>query len=77
MTSTAWPSGKPGSSNGRADAEAIAWLLGVRPNTVRMWATRGAIDRAGTDHRGRTLYDVEQVLAVATTRGYGASCVAA
>lgn len=76
MTSnTAWPSGKPTSSVSKlADATALAWLLKVKPVTVRMWAVRGLIERAGSDHRGRTVYDVDEVLRFAATRGYGPAC---
>lgn len=58
------------SESRQADASALAWLIGVRPQTVRMWAVRGLLTRAGSDHRGRTLYDVDAALECAASRGY-------
>ena len=45
--------------------------------TVRVWATRGLIQRHGTSPEGRALYDVDAVLALAVTRGYAPVGIAA
>lgn len=39
----------------------LATLLGVTPARIRLWAHRGHITRAGSDTRGRTLYDLAEV----------------
>lgn len=43
----------------------------VKPATVRQWATRGLVHRYGCDVRGRVLYDLREVLAVAEARRAG------
>lgn len=48
-----------------ADTEAIAFLTGRRPSTIRHWAHRGWLARKGTDHRRRALYDVDEAQALA------------
>lgn len=40
--------------------------------TLRTWAARGLIARHGTDAAGRTLYDVDEVLAHVATTGWKA-----
>lgn len=45
----------------------IAERLGVKPVTIRSWASRGLIRRHGTDHKGRTLYDYAEVMTLRTS----------
>lgn len=47
------------------DTAAAALLAGVAPATIRSWAAREHLERAGRDHRGRTLYRVADVEAAA------------
>src|SRR5262249_7246415 len=51
-----------------ADTQAIAFMLSRPPSTIRSWACRGDLQRHGTDPHGRTLYDVDEALALAATR---------
>jgi DNA-binding transcriptional MerR regulator len=47
------------------DSVAAAAQLGIRPVTIRSWATRGKVQRYGKDRKGRTLYNlVELTLAL-------------
>jgi phage terminase Nu1 subunit (DNA packaging protein) len=50
------------------DAYTLGALLEVQPATIRQWAARGLIRRAGRDQRGRTLYDPAEVAACAARR---------
>jgi DNA-binding transcriptional MerR regulator len=43
-----------------ADTAAIAVAVGRKPSTIRYWASRGWLERKGTGHHGRALYDVEE-----------------
>ena len=52
-----------------ADTEAIAYMLGKPPATIRSWAHRGHLRRRGTGPRQTALYDVDEVLKFATRRG--------
>jgi DNA-binding transcriptional MerR regulator len=47
-----------------ADTQAIAFLTGRTPATIRSWAHRGLITRRGTGPRGRALYAIEDAEAV-------------
>jgi hypothetical protein len=49
------------------DTGAVAYLLGTTPNAVRITATRypGLLPRRGTDAKGRTLYALADVEALA------------
>jgi predicted site-specific integrase-resolvase len=49
-----------------ADGEAIAAALGISPGTIRNWASAGKLQRRGRDGRRRTLYDLDEVEALAT-----------
>lgn len=40
-------------------ADQLGERLGVKPGTVRVWATREKVRKRGRDHLGRQLYDVE------------------
>lgn len=40
----------------------------IKASTVRQWASRRLIERRGRDAQGRTLYDYDEVLAIATRR---------
>lgn len=46
------------------DSQAAAVACGVAPGTVRSWASRGLLPRQGKDRRGRTTYDLTDVLTV-------------
>ncbi len=46
------------------DGPALAVALGVTPELIRQWATRGKLTRQGTDQHGRTMYDYTQALHV-------------
>jgi DNA-binding transcriptional MerR regulator len=50
-------------------AEAAASWLGVGPSTIRTWAHRGKMPRAGTDGQRRALYRVSDLAKVAEERG--------
>lgn len=50
------------------DTVAAAVAADVSPGTVRSWATRGRITRRGTDARGRTVYALADIMAVASSR---------
>lgn len=47
------------------DGPAIARALGLHPGTIRNWASAGVLPRRGVDARGRTLYDLDEVQALA------------
>lgn len=47
------------------DGPAIAYKLKVPEGTIRRWASTGLIARHGRDARGRTLYDYDEVEALA------------
>lgn len=51
------------------DTVAAGAAVHVSPVTIRSWAHRGALERKGTDTRGRALYDLAAVYAVAAERG--------
>jgi len=53
-----------------ADTQAIAFMLGVSPSTIRSWAHRGLITREGTGSRGRALYDTAAARAAACLLGH-------
>lgn len=60
------------------DAYALADFLKVKPAIIRKWAHQGHITRRGTRTRGYgtqpvALYDPDEVLEYATTRGILAS----
>lgn len=56
------------------DGYALARLIGVRPVTIRQWANRGFIGRHGKNHRGWSLYHLDEVLTYAKTRGHAPTC---
>jgi hypothetical protein len=56
------------------DGPALAGFLHVSRSAVRMWALRGKIHRAGTDERGRALYDVDEALRHAEELGLRPTC---
>ncbi|GAA1164296.1 DNA-binding transcriptional MerR regulator [Kitasatospora gansuensis] len=48
-----------------------AALCGVAPGTIRSWASRGLLDRAGLDGRGHPLYrQLDVARAEAATRDH-------
>lgn len=47
------------------DSVAAAVAVGVRPSTLRGWAHRGLLERAGSDDKGRALYDLGKVYGAA------------
>lgn len=49
------------------DTQAAATAAGVQPQLVRRWAARypSELPRHGRDHRGRTLYELDDVLVLA------------
>lgn len=51
------------------DTLAAAAAARVKPALIRTWATRGHLEAQGSDHRGRTLYRLDDVYrAAARTR---------
>ncbi len=44
------------------DTVTAAVAVGVRPGTIRSWASRGHIRPKDRDHKGRTLYDLQQIM---------------
>ncbi|MGX7679088.1 hypothetical protein ACSMXN_09320 [Jatrophihabitans sp. DSM 45814] len=50
------------------DGPAIAVALGRHPDQIRRWASDGLITRRGRDRNGRTLYDYDEVEAVALSK---------
>ena len=42
------------------DTKAIAFLTGRKPATIRRWASKGWLHRAGTGPHGRALYDLAE-----------------
>jgi DNA-binding transcriptional MerR regulator len=50
------------------DTVAAAAAVDVPPSTIRTWASRGLLNRHGTDRRGRTLYDLQDVVDVCRSR---------
>ena len=55
-----------------ASADALAFMFGVKPATIRQWACRGHITRAGTaPGRGRpALYDADEAEQTARRLGH-------
>lgn len=51
------------------DTLAAAAAARVAPATIRKWATRGKLERQGTDEKGRTLYDLAAVYRLARRHG--------
>lgn len=49
------------------DTLAAAHAARVRPATIRSWAHRGHLERAGTDPKGRALYVLDDVYRTAAT----------
>jgi len=47
------------------DTIALARAVDREPQTIRVWATAGLLTRRGRDTKGRTLYDLDEALAVA------------
>ncbi len=47
------------------DSQAAAAAARVPAGTIRRWAHEGRLTRHGTDHRRRTLYDLDEVTRVA------------
>ena len=52
------------------DSRAASLATHVPAATIRTWAARGHLARRGTDARGRTLYDLDEVHECAARRGY-------
>lgn len=50
-------------------AAEIEAACGIRADRIRQWASRGRISQRGTDRRGRALYALPEVLALAARRG--------
>jgi hypothetical protein len=44
------------------DTPTAAVAVNVAQGTIRSWASRGHIRAVGRDRRGRTLYDLQQVM---------------
>jgi hypothetical protein len=40
-----------------------AEVFNIPPATIRTWAARGKIGRHGSDHKGRVLYDLNEIMA--------------
>lgn len=53
------------------DSAAAAVAAKVKPATIRSWANRGQLVRQGTDHKGRTLYALAEVYALAASKTQG------
>lgn len=53
------------------DGPALAAELGVKPQTIRVWAMTGLLTRRGKDKRGRTLYDLDEALSVSESGAAG------
>lgn len=51
------------------DVYAIHAQTGVRPGTIRRWASEGRVRRYGMDERRRTLYSLDEVIGVAERLG--------
>lgn len=51
------------------DTNAAAAAVKCKPGTVRSWASRGELASKGSDHRGRTVYSLAEVYAVAARMG--------
>ena len=49
-----------------ADTETIAFMVNRPPSTIRRWAHNGWLQRRGTGHHGRALYDVTEATTLAT-----------
>lgn len=47
------------------DSQAAAMAVGVGAATIRKWAQRGHLPRRGKDHKGRTLYWINDVYTAA------------
>lgn len=47
------------------DTQAAAHAARIQPATIRSWARRGKLTQHGTDWRGRSLYDLNEVYAAA------------
>lgn len=50
------------------DTQAAAEAVQVKPATVRQWASRGHLERAGSDPKGRTVYRLADVFAAERER---------
>lgn len=50
------------------DTLAAAHAARVKPALIRTWAARGKLERKGTDQAGRTLYALDDVYRLASTR---------
>lgn len=53
------------------DGPALAAALKVKPQTIRVWAMAGLLERRGKDSRGRTLYDLDEALRVSESGAAG------
>lgn len=46
------------------DGPAIAATLGIKPDRLRKWLERGLVQARGRDSRGRTVFDLDEVIGV-------------
>ena len=53
----------------RLTASDLAERLGLKATEIRVWGSRGHVDKRGKDHNGITLYDVESVRRHAVSAG--------
>jgi hypothetical protein len=53
------------------DGPALAVELGVKPQTIRVWAMAGLLTRRGKDRRGRTLFDLDEAMSVSESGAAG------
>lgn len=58
-------------SRALVDSAAAAVAARVKPATIRSWANRGQLKRQGTDAKGRTLYALADVYALAASKARG------
>ncbi|MCY4726722.1 hypothetical protein NYO98_10570 [Nocardioides sp. STR2] len=61
-TTTAGVGSSPAPAPIHVDTMTAAVAVAVRPATIRSWANRGRIARHGQDHKGRTMYDLQEVM---------------
>lgn len=59
-----------------ADTAAAAFLIDRPQGTIRRWANAGWLTRHGRDERGRTLYDLDEVQALAARIAAGDTPIA-